>query len=63
MSLALPSSLDPEDFSYLKRENNLGPQLSFLGSPIYFFTPDDNTRGNVNGEGGAGETFFSVKPQ
>nr|WKN34036.1 hypothetical protein K4G66_16775 [Tunicatimonas sp. TK19036] len=58
----IPSSLSAVDFSSFSREDGLGPQLSYQGSPLYYFTPDEEIRGNVLGQGGAGETFFVVEP-
>ncbi|MEK6481749.1 hypothetical protein WJR50_29665 [Catalinimonas sp. 4WD22] len=60
--LIIPSSLSPDDFDSFYREDDLGPQLTFQGSPLYFFTPDEGKRGSVLGQGGAGETFFVVEP-
>ena len=60
--LVLPSSLSENDFSEVEREDDLGPQLAYKGSPLYYFTPDEKIRGNTLGQGGAGETFFVVEP-
>lgn len=57
----IPSSLSLDDFDSFYREDELGPQLSFQGSPLYFFANDDGKRGNVLGQGGADETFFVVE--
>lgn len=60
----LPSSLDAYDFDSLDREDDLGPQLSYKGSPLYFFSQDEQIRGNVKGQGGGPNgTFFVVEPQ
>ncbi|MEQ9438021.1 MAG: hypothetical protein RIG62_03195 [Cyclobacteriaceae bacterium] len=62
-SWVFPSSLSQNDFDTVVREDDLGPQLSYLGSPLYFFTPDEGIRGNVLGqEGGPNGTFFVVEP-
>ena len=61
--LVVPSSLELDDFGSLEREDELGPQLSFKGSPLYFFFPDEEIRGNVLGKaGGPSVTFFVVEP-
>lgn len=54
----IPSSLNQNDFATVVREDDLGPQLSYKGNPLYYFTPDEQVRGNVTGQGGAGGTFF-----
>lgn len=62
--LVLPSSLAAYDFDSLEREDDLGPQLSFKGSPIYFFSQDELQRASVKGQGGGpNQTFFVVEPE
>ncbi len=57
--LVLPSSLNPEDFYTVEREDDLGPQASFKGFPMYFFSNDEGNRGSVLGQaGGPNQTFF-----
>ncbi|MDW7693620.1 hypothetical protein R9C00_02605 [Flammeovirgaceae bacterium SG7u.111] len=58
----VPSTLSKTDFKIINREDGLGYQLTYKGSPLYHFTPDEQTRGNVKGQGGAGETFFVNEP-
>jgi predicted lipoprotein with Yx(FWY)xxD motif len=62
-SLILPSLLETYDFATVTREDDLGPQLAVFGSPLYYFTPDEQTRGNVLGQaGGPAQSFFVVEP-
>lgn len=62
-ALVLPSTLNDYDFGSVQREDDLGPQLSFKGSPIYFFSQDEGNRGSVLGQGGGpNQTFFVVEP-
>ena len=62
--LVIPSSLNLYDFSSLDREDDLGPQLSFKGSPLYYFSQDELQRGSVLGQGGGpNQTFFVVEPE
>ncbi len=62
-ALVLPSSMATYDFGTVDREDDLGPQLSFEGSPVYFFSQDEGNRGSVLGqEGGPNKTFFVVEP-
>ncbi|PHN01606.1 hypothetical protein [Flavilitoribacter nigricans] len=63
-ALVLPSSLNDYDFNSLDREDDLGPQMSFKGSPIYRFSQDELQRGSVLGQGGGpNQTFFVVEPE
>lgn len=60
--LILPSSLDIYDFDSLNRADDLGPQLSFKGSPLYFFSQDEEKQGIVLGQGGGpNQTFFVIE--
>ncbi len=62
--LVLPSSLNAYDFDSLNREDDLGPQRSFKGSPLYFFSQDEEKMGSVLGQaGGPNQTFFVVAPE
>lgn len=61
--LILPSTLDAYEFNTIQREDDLGPQLSFNGSPLYFFSNDELKQGSVLGQaGGPNATFFVVEP-
>ncbi len=63
-TLIVPSLLDANDFSVIYREDDLGPQLGFLGKPLYHFSVDDQKRGNVLGQsGGPAKSFFIVEPR
>lgn len=58
-NLVLPSSLNASDFYSVTRDDELGPQLSFEGSPLYFFSQDEGKRASVLGQaGGPNQTFF-----
>ena len=60
--LILPSSLYDADFKEIEREDDLGPQLSFKGSPLYYFSQDEEKRGLVLGQaGGPNKTFFVIE--
>lgn len=62
-SLIVPSILDANDFSVIYRDDELGPQLGFLGSPLYHFSQDALERGSVLGQGGGpAQSFFVVDP-
>ncbi|MGB5822200.1 MAG: hypothetical protein WBG90_22145 [Saonia sp.] len=62
-NLVLPSSLSLDDFVSNKREDDLGPQLAYKKSPLYFFSQDEEKRGSVLGQaGGPSQTFFVVEP-
>jgi predicted lipoprotein with Yx(FWY)xxD motif len=64
VQLVLPSTLNDYDFDSLEREDDLGPQFSFKGSPLYFFSQDEQKRGSVLGQGGGpNQTFFVVEPE
>ena len=59
--LVVPSLLKSNEFVKLERGDNLGPQLSFKGSPLYYFTPDEQKQGILLGQGGGpNETFFAI---
>lgn len=61
--LVIPSSLNISDFYTFDRGDDLGEQLSFKGSPLYFFSQDEQNRGSVLGQaGGPNQTFFIVEP-
>jgi predicted lipoprotein with Yx(FWY)xxD motif len=55
--LMLPSALSSDDFA------KAGTQLTFKGSPLYFFKNDENIRGNVKGQGAAGGKFMVAVPE
>ena len=57
----IPSSLSQNDFATVMREDDLGPKLSYKRSPLYYFTPDKQIRGNVSRHGGAAGTFFVIE--
>ncbi len=60
----IPSSLNANDFEYLNRNDELGPQLSFKGSPLYYFSQDEEKQGVVLGQaGGPNQTFFVVETE
>ncbi|MCB0855989.1 MAG: hypothetical protein KDD63_27390 [Bacteroidetes bacterium] len=60
--LVLPSSLNAYDFESVNRNDDLGPQLSCKGSPLYFFSQDEQKQGSVLGQaGGPNQTFFVVE--
>lgn len=62
--LVVPSSLNAYDFGSVTRQDDLGPQLSFKGSPLYFFSQDNQQRGSILGQGGGpNQTFFVVEPE
>ena len=57
--LVIPSSLDINEFATLDRDDDLGPQRSFQGQPLYRFSQDEGIRGSVLGQnGGPNQTFF-----
>lgn len=59
----IPSTLSQSDFASFSREDDLGPQLSYQGSPLYHFSNDEGIRGNVLGQaGGPNQNFFVVEP-
>ena len=61
--VVLPSSLADYDFNTLTRDDELGPQLSYKESPLYFFSQDELRQGSVLGQaGGPNQTFFVVEP-
>ena len=61
-TLIVPSSLESYDFDTLNREDDLGPQFSFKGSPLYFFSQDEEKQGSVLGQaGGPNQTFFVIE--
>jgi predicted lipoprotein with Yx(FWY)xxD motif len=57
-----PSALSQSNFSMTQRNDDLGPQLSFDGMPLYYFASDEETRGNVTGHSGDGTGFNVVQP-
>lgn len=60
--LVLPSSLNPEDFDETQREDDFGPQISYKGYPLYFFSSDEGNMGSVLGQaGGPEQTFFAME--
>lgn len=62
-NMILPSLLGSNSFAIVDRNDELSPQLSFMGSPLYRFTPDEGVRGNVLGQaGGPGANFFVLEP-
>lgn len=62
-NLVLPSSINQNDFQSIERADDLGPQISFNNSPLYFFTNDEQKRGVVLGQaGGPNKTFFVSEP-
>jgi predicted lipoprotein with Yx(FWY)xxD motif len=62
-TMVLPSSLNQYDFSSTERQDELGPQLSFNGSPLYFFSNDEQKPGLVLGQaGGPNQSFFVTEP-
>ncbi|QGY44976.1 hypothetical protein GM418_15240 [Maribellus comscasis] len=60
-NIVVPSTLNINDFNTIYREDDLGNQLTTQGSPLYYFSPDEQVPGNVLGQGGANETFFVVE--
>ncbi len=58
LEVVLPTVLSRNDFSVANRNDELGPQLTFKGSPLYHFSQDEGIRGSILGQGGAGGTFF-----
>ncbi|SDL17146.1 Secreted repeat of unknown function [Catalinimonas alkaloidigena] len=56
----IPSSLKASDFTVVTREDDLGPQLAYQGSPLYFFSNDNKVRGSVLGQGGGPAKNFFV---
>ncbi len=61
--LVLPSSLSEYNFSLTQRQDELGPQLSFNNSPLYFFSNDEQKQGRVLGQaGGPNQSFFVTEP-
>ncbi len=61
--LILPSFLNLDNFSGVERDDDLGPQLSIFNLPLYFFSLDEKTRGNVLGHrGGPNANFFVMDP-
>ncbi len=58
LEIVLPTVLSRNDFSVANRNDELGPQLTFKGSPLYHFLQDEGIRGCVLGQGGAEGTFF-----
>lgn len=62
--LVVASSLSLDDFYTNDREDDLGPQLAFQKSPLYFFSQDEGKRGSVLGQaGGPNQTFFVAEPE
>ncbi len=62
-NLILPSILGENYFSTVDREDDLGPQLAVFGNPLYYFSIDEQLRGNVLGQaGGPAQSFFVVEP-
>ena len=60
-NLVLPSIVSATDVTYVDREDELGPQLAIFGSPLYYFSTDEQLRGNVLGQaGGPAKSFFVV---
>ena len=59
-NLVLPSSLSAEYFSFAQRDDELGPQLTLFGSPLYKFAQDNGVRGNVLGQAGGPDANFFV---
>jgi predicted lipoprotein with Yx(FWY)xxD motif len=64
-NLNLPSLLNKADFASITRTD--GPngttrlQSTFKGRPLYYYTPDNKTRGAAKGEG-VGKIWFVMKP-
>ncbi len=62
-NLVLPSTLSIAEFSTTNRNDDLGPQLTVTGNPIYRFSQDDLIRGSVLGQaGGPNANFFVMNP-
>jgi predicted lipoprotein with Yx(FWY)xxD motif len=63
IDLVIPSSLETYDFDEVYRDDALGPQFSYQGSPLYSFSQDEQQQGRVLGQGGGpNQTFFVVEP-
>ncbi|MCI4671436.1 MAG: hypothetical protein MRZ79_25060 [Bacteroidia bacterium] len=59
VELVLPSSLYENDFAEAYRDDNLGPQFSYKGAPVYYFSQDEGKMGSVKGQnGGPNKTFY-----
>lgn len=57
--MTLPSSLKAADFDEAYRDDNLGPQLSYQGNPLYYFSQDEGKQGSTKGQaGGPAKSFF-----
>ena len=52
---ALPSALKSSDFGTITRADGVGgatrPQTTYKGLPLYYYTPDANTRNKIEGDG------------
>lgn len=60
--MVLPSSISLEDFNTAERGDDLGPQASYKGFPMYFFSSDEGNMGSVLGQaGGPNQTFFVMQ--
>ena len=56
-----PSSLDAYDFDSFYRTDDLGGQMTYKGSPLYYFIQDEFKKGVVLGQaGGPNQTFFVI---
>jgi predicted lipoprotein with Yx(FWY)xxD motif len=58
--LIIPSTLSSADFAVISRTDDERDQLSYQGSPLYYFA-QDNSRGDTNGEG-VNNVWFVVNP-